>query len=189
LTRFDLLETGDIQSMDATFDTQARLARELRQPFYLYVHASLLGARATWEGRFGDAEERIREALVIGQRFRGQGAFGTFGIQMFTLRRAQGRLREIEPHAAAFVRHYSEAYTWRPGLALIYSELGRKNEARAEFERMAADDFDSLSRDANWPACLVYLSEVCAFLGDRDRARTLYRLLLPFAAHNVVVGF
>ena len=36
--------------------------------------------------------------------------------------------------------------------------------------------------------CITYLAEVCAFLQDTARAATLYRLLLPYARHNVVVG-
>jgi hypothetical protein len=35
---------------------------------------------------------------------------------------------------------------------------------------------------------MAYLSEVCAFLGDAARADILYRLLLPYARLNIVVG-
>ncbi len=36
--------------------------------------------------------------------------------------------------------------------------------------------------------CLVYLSEVCAFLGDAGRATTLYQCLLPYDGSNLLVG-
>jgi DNA-binding CsgD family transcriptional regulator len=35
---------------------------------------------------------------------------------------------------------------------------------------------------------MVYLVEVCVFLGDTARATTLYRLLLPYDGHNLVAG-
>lgn len=52
-----------------------------------------------------------------------------FGLQMFTIRRAQGRLQELEPVVKYFVQQHRVASTWRPGLALIYSEIGRQRDA------------------------------------------------------------
>ena len=72
---------------------------------------------------------------------------------------------------------------------MIYSEPGLVQEAQAEFERLAAHDFADLPQDAMWLACLVYLTEVCVFLGDARRAATLYRLLAPCAGRAIVVGF
>jgi hypothetical protein len=71
---------------------------------------------------------------------------------------------------------------------LIYSELGREPEARAEFEHLARKDFSDLPRDALSCACIAYLARVCAFLGDAKRAATLYRLMLPYAGRAVVAG-
>src|SRR5262249_48628816 len=81
-----------------------------------------------------------------------------------------------------------ETSTWRPGLALIYSELGLEQETRTELEHLAAHDFADIPRDARWVACLVYLSEVCAFLGDACRAAVLYQCLLPHDGYTLVVG-
>jgi tetratricopeptide (TPR) repeat protein len=80
------------------------------------------------------------------------------------------------------------AAAWRPGLALIYSELGRKQEARTEFEHLAQHDFTDIPQDALWMASLTYLVDVGTFLGDKGRAATLYQLLLPYAGRNVIVG-
>jgi DNA-binding CsgD family transcriptional regulator len=81
-----------------------------------------------------------------------------------------------------------ETSTWRPGLALIYSELGLEQETQSEFERLATHDFADIPRDARWVACLVYLSEVCTFLGDARRAAVLYQCLLPHDGYTLVVG-
>ena len=63
---------------------------------------------------------------------------------MFTLRREQGRLKEIEPVVRVFLQQHSAAAAWRPGLAVIYSELGLTADARAEFENLAQHDFADL---------------------------------------------
>ena len=106
---------------------------------------------------------------------------------MFTLRREQGRLRELEPAVRYFVQQHTAA-AWRPGLALIYSELGRTREARTEFEYLARHDFTDLPRDALWMASMTYLTDVCTFLGDTARAAILYQLLLPYTERTVVIG-
>ncbi|MFQ5343278.1 MAG: hypothetical protein ACE5F6_17195, partial [Anaerolineae bacterium] len=183
------LERGDIQAMDADLEVHAQFADKLQQPFFLYTTAVFGAARALLHGDFEAAERLAQQALEIGQQMGVENADGTYGLQMFTIRREQGRLREVAPVVKYFVEHHDQATTWRPGLALIYSDLGMEREARAEFEHLAADDFASLSQDALWVATLAYLAEVCAFLGDAARAATLYRLLLPYDGLNAAVGF
>src|SRR5215831_13953333 len=109
-------------------------------------------------------------------------------MQIFTLRREQGRLHELAPVVRHFVQQHGVASTWRPGLALIYCELGREREARTAFEQLAAHDFADLPHDSLWITCMAYLAEVCVFLGDSRRAATLYRLLLPYNGYTIVVG-
>ena len=83
----------------------------------------------------------------------------------------------------------TEAYptvpSLRAALALLYCDLAREEEARREFERLAASDFADLHEDWVWLPHVVLLAEVCAFLGDRCRAARLYDLLLPYADRNV----
>ena len=185
---FDLIELGDIQAVDRELAVHTQLVEELRQPFYLYIHATCRAMRAIFVGRFEEGERLAQQALTIGRRLRGHDALGIFGVQMFTLRREQGRLQELAPVVRHFVQMSSEAATWRPGLALMYSELGLEQETRTEFEHLAAHDFADIPRDARWVACLVYLSEVCTFLGDARRAAVLYQCLLPHDGYTLVVG-
>jgi tetratricopeptide (TPR) repeat protein len=169
-------------------DEHARLADEIKDPFYLYTTASIRVCPAFLAGRFDEAERLAQQAFEIGQHHGIGSAQGIFGIHMFTFRREQGRLREIAPLVQHFLREQGHAAAWQPGLALIYSDLGRKDDALAEFERLAEDDFAAVPRDALWQTCLAYLAEVCASLGDQARAARLYELLLPYADLNVLVG-
>jgi DNA-binding CsgD family transcriptional regulator len=144
--------------------------------------------RVLLEGCFIEAERLAGQVLTLGQRLQGENVAGPFGLLMFTLRREQGRLREVEPALKHFVQQYGVASAWRPGLALLYSELGRTREARAEFENLAQYDFADLPHDAMWMACMTYLTDVCTFLGDAVRAAILYQLLLPYAGRNAFIG-
>jgi len=131
-----------------------------------------------------------RQALELGQRMRADNvAAGLFGLQMFALERERGRLKELEPMVHMFVEQNTAAGTWRPGLAVIYSELGRTEEARAQFEHLASANFEDVPLDSLWMGSMTYFADVCVFLGDKSRASVLYRLLLPFDGRNVVIGY
>jgi tetratricopeptide (TPR) repeat protein len=184
----DLLELGDIPSADADLEAHSRIGDKWGRPLDLHWATMYRKARALLDGRFAEAERLAQEALSMGQQMQGVDAEGIFGIHMFTSRREQGRLRELTAAIKSFVARQPAASTWRPGLALIYSDLRLEPEARAEFELLAAHDFADLPQDARWIASITYLSEVCAFLGDSARAATLYQLLLPYAGHNIVLG-
>jgi predicted ATPase len=185
---FDLMALGDMEAVTAQLDVSSQLAAELQQPFYLYANMTFRAMYSIFTGHFEAGEQLAQQALAIGQRLRGQDALGVFGVQMFTLRREQGRLQELAPVVKHFVQTSSAASTWRPGLALIYSELGLKQEAQAEFTYLAADDFAVVPRDARWLVCMVYLAEVCAFLGDVHSAAALYHYLRPYEGYNIVVS-
>jgi len=103
------------------------------------------------------------------------------------LRREQGRLHEVAPIVEMFVKEHSSS-SWKPGLALMYAELGLTDKARTVFEELAVNEFGAIQQDALWAASITFFVEVCATLGDRDNAKVLYRLLSPYATYAVVAG-
>jgi DNA-binding CsgD family transcriptional regulator len=185
---FDLMELGDIQAVEAQLAAQTRQAEELRQPFYQYMSISFRAMWAICAGRFAEGERLAQQALALGQHLPGQDTAGLFSLQMFTLRREQGRLQEVAQVVRHAIQTSPPGAVWRPGLAVIYSELGLTREARVEFEHLAADNFTTIPQDALWVACMVYLAEVCTFLGDARRAATLYQCFTPYEGYNILVG-
>ena len=188
----DSLELGDICTADKEIETWAGLAEELRQPVYQHWATHVRAMRAIMDGRFEEGERLALEGLAIGQRAHYRSTAGAeqaaFGAQVFELRFLQGRLSEVEPTVRASVAEYPEIVGWRAALASIHSQLGREQEARAEFEKLSGGDFAAVPRDMSWLITLSLLSEVCAYLGDASAAAPLYELLLPYAGHNIVVG-
>ncbi|MCM2252844.1 MAG: LuxR C-terminal-related transcriptional regulator, partial [Ramlibacter sp.] len=185
---FDAFEAGDIAGWRAQMEEYERGVDELREQFLRYVAASSRTMHALFEGRFDDAERLSRRTLEIGDRMPGLDAAGVYGVQMFTLRREQGRLDEVALLVDRFVRDNPQGKVWRPGLALIYVELGRLDAARTQFESLAADSFRGLVRDGVWLASVAYLAQVCGALRDARRAGDLYALLRPYSGRNLLAG-
>ncbi len=184
----DLMESGDIVAATATARFHLITGETMREPFNEAVALAALAMIATHEGRFADAEPLAVQALSCGNRFDRANAAGIFGVQMFTLRRHQGRLRELAPVLRQFLNAESQAATWRPGLAILHFELGARDEARAVFEKLAVNNFAGIANDAIRIASLAYLAEVCVWLDDKARAAALHELLLPYAERNLVFG-
>ncbi len=182
------LEGGDIAGVDADLEAHTRAIQDLQQPFFLHTNALFMAARKILAGEFAEGERLAQRALQFGQRIGTENAISAYGMQMFTIRREQGQLHTLAPIIQRFVEQNPASATWRPGLALIYSELGWQPAARSVLEELAVDNFAGIARDAFWVSTIAYLSEVCAALGDANRAAILYPLLLPHQDRTVVVG-
>jgi ATP/maltotriose-dependent transcriptional regulator MalT len=148
-----------------------------------------ISVMALLEGRLADAERSTHEALALIQRGLSQDATMFFTALVLTLRRERGQLRELAemmPAANALAEKFPSVAIVRSALALLYSYLGEERVARHELDYLAENDFADLHRDWTWLPNLAILAEVCAFLGDSQRAAKLYDLLLPYGERNVV---
>lgn len=186
-TIIDLMELGDIDGVDIQIAAVSKLADALHRPIWLWWASLFRGSRAQLDGRFDEAERLAQETLVIGQRGQAENALHYYAQEMYSIRREQGRLAEVEGAVRNFIELYPAIPAWRSSLALLLIELGRPEEARAEFEAMATGGFN-IPRDANWLVAVTLLAEVCGALGDADRAPELYALIEPYAGRNIVVG-
>ena len=185
----NLLVLGDIATADVEIAAHDRRSAELRQPLFRYHSVTLRAMRAFLDGRFEEGERLAHEALALGQRAESQDATQSFGVQLFVVRREQGRLAELEAIVQGLVLKYPGQVAWRCALTFLYSELGREAEARTHFEQVAADDFAMLPRNAVWLVGMAEVAESCSFLRDARRAATLYDLLLPYAGLGVTIGY
>jgi predicted ATPase/DNA-binding winged helix-turn-helix (wHTH) protein len=183
-----LLEQGDIRAVEDGVETYAELADELRQPFYLWYTPFCRASLALLRGRFEECERLAQQALAIGRRSEDPMAVMWFWAQSLVMSWQRGPTRGLERQVRKLVEKYPSDPAWRAGLAKLYCELGRPAQAQAGFDRLAINDFADLPRYAIWLFAVAQLADVCAFLGDSRRARSLYDLLLPYAGRNVVMG-
>jgi DNA-binding SARP family transcriptional activator len=178
-----LLELGEIDRATEDVAALARLAEELRQPSQLLYAANLRAHLALLAGKFQEAEQLIEEAIGLGDRAQSWNARIAYRMQLYLLRKAQGRLEELvniyEAHRGAF--DYRTYPIFDCILARFYDDLGRHDEARARFEKLAENDFAGVPVDEEWLASMCLLAEAAASLGDVRRSRVLYELLSPYA--------
>jgi DNA-binding SARP family transcriptional activator len=180
-----LLESGDVRAARAECESKACLADELRQPAQLWDVAVCRATLALFEGRLGEAETAIGEAITLGRRVQTANARMAFDLQTYALRREQGRLGEVIDIVERAARDDAAYPVWRYVLVDVYAQLGRRDNARAAFEGLAAEGF-TVQVEMQWLFSTDLLPEVCRDLGDARRAATLYERLVPYANRNAV---
>ena len=182
---FALLEGGDLSAALREHEAASQLANELRMPARLWITATKNANLALFEGRFVEAERAIHEALELGRLAQSANAELAFDLQLYALRREQGRLEELVETVERAVDDYPGYPVLRFVCIDILVELGREDDARAAFDACAADDF-RLDPDDQWLFGMSLLPEACRYLGDVERAPALYELLRLYARHNAV---
>ena len=185
----NLLMLGELGLLAAEGEAFGRLVDELGVPAYRWWPLLWEAMQSFLEGRFEDSERLALEAFSIGQEAHEEAAALHFGTQLFHLRLMQGRLGELKDAVKAAVEQYPALPGPRCALAALYAELGLEDEARAEFESFAVDDFAALPQDFTWLDAASYLAPTCAFLSDAARAWILYQRLAPYAEYCVFAGW
>jgi DNA-binding CsgD family transcriptional regulator len=162
-------------------------AERTAQPFILHIAEHYGSAMALCDGRLAEAEARAMRSNEASRLLSGRDAAGVHGIQMFGIRREQGRLAELAPVIRVLAAAPEREGPWRPGLASVLVELGMEREARNELARVAAEGLGHF-RESLWLAALTYLTDACAALGDEPMAALLYPELAPLSGENVMIG-
>ncbi len=139
------------------------------------------------DGDFAAAETLAGEALELGRLTSGDQVEGVYGIQMFSIRREQGRLAEVTPVMKRFIDENPDETTWLPGFALIAADLGFEEPARRRLRELAEIGFD-MPFDAKRSASLSYVAEVAALLGDAETAARLYELMSVYQHMTITAG-
>jgi tetratricopeptide (TPR) repeat protein len=181
-----LLELDDLPAADMAIAALDRIATDVRDPrarSYIPLHRA---RRALMEGRAEEAERLINEGVQLAWSLQDSTVPILAGAQLFSLRRAQGRLGELESAVRQFADSLPAMPAWRCALALLYLDDGREGEARRELEHLAAKGFTDFPRDNVWMVAMAMLAELCEGLEDAERAAQVEALLEPFAHRNVV---
>jgi predicted ATPase/class 3 adenylate cyclase len=180
------LEIGDVERFGKALERYEQVAASGREFVHKWCVAAAQAMRAILSGDFASAERKAEESLRMAENVDAKFAAGVYGMQMFTIRREQGRLAEIAPLFKRFVDVHPEDSTWRPGLMLIASDLGFEVQARRSLDQMAESEF-SLPMDSKRLVTLTYLAEVAARLREVEYAERIYASLLPFRDQAVTV--
>jgi DNA-binding CsgD family transcriptional regulator/tetratricopeptide (TPR) repeat protein len=162
-------------------------AEQTAQPFMSHVAEHYASAIALCDGRLAEAELMANRSADRGRFLTGRDASGSYGIQMFSIRREQGRLAELAPAIRILAAGSGGRGAWRPGLTALLVELGMEAEARRALVGIASEGLDQF-RPSLWLAALAYLTDACTALHEREVAALVYPELEPFAGANVMIG-
>ena len=182
-----LMALGEIVPAREELAIALDMAKSTRQPFMLHVTEHYRSALALLEGHLAEADAAAERSREWGQLLVGRDASGVYGIQMFGVRREQGRLAELAPVIRVLAAGDRDGGAWRPGLAAMLAELAMEEQVRRELDRVQAEGLDPL-REGLWLASLTYLADAASAVAHQGVASLVYPLLAPLAGRNVMIG-
>jgi tetratricopeptide (TPR) repeat protein len=174
------LQSGDVASVTDEVDLAMKLAGELHQPNLVWQANVNLTSRRILEGDLDDAEQHAFETLELGrQADHASEARIFFTEHILEIRRWQDRLGEMLPdfQAAAGVDGIDFGYTLIPYLY----DAGEEDAAAARYKAIVPRLRLPPRRDMLAASTLGNLAYLATRVGDAERARAIYEVLLPFA--------
>ncbi len=179
---------GELEAARRDLAEFLEVADRAKQPFHSFAAEHIGAAIALCEGHLEEAEARAERSREFARLLSGRDPSATHGIQMFSIRREQGRLAELAPVVRLLADGDGSTAAWRPGLVALLVDLRMDDEARHELARIRAHGLDPF-REALWLASLTYLTDACAAVGDEKLAALVRPELEPYAGTVVVVGY
>jgi tetratricopeptide (TPR) repeat protein len=180
-------EMCDRARMDEALENLSVLGEGRQRMLVQWIARHGRAMQAILDGDLATAEQHAEAALDMGRRTMGEHVEGVYGIQMFTIRREQGRLAEIAPIIKRFLDENPDQAAWKPGFALIACDLGFQKPALRIMDELAEAGF-AFPLDAKHSTTLAYLAEACVALEDEARSAQLYELLAPYKDLTVTAG-
>ena len=168
-----LMALGEIAPASEELAIVLGIAKRTRQPFILHVAEHYRSALALLEGRLEEAEAAAEHSREWGRLLAGRDASGVYGIQMFGVRREQGRLAEMAPVMRVLAAGDRGGGAWRPGLAAMLAELAMEDQVRSELDRVVAEGLARL-REGLWLASLTYLADAASAVVHQQVASLVY---------------
>lgn len=148
-------------------------------------HAAI---RALLEGRFREGASLVTRFLTATHAVFDLEGWDVLWPALITPFCELGKLAEVMPFAARAVDQNRGVPVFRALRMKTLLLCQHLEEARQDFEELAACDFEDLPRDIGFLTCLLALAEMCVALRDERRATLLYGLLRPHEGLNAVFG-
>lgn len=183
-----LMERGEVVAFDTELDRYSSLAGRLRQPQGLWYVSMLRGMRALLGGRLVEAVELRDSFASLGGRVGDANAYHSAMAHSLLINFERDQLSSVLPAVSEAVERYPAVIGWRATRAWVLAQLGQRDLAQADYDQIARGSFSCIPKRLDWPATVALLSEAAVILGDKEGAKQLYEILLPFADRYFVIG-
>ena len=177
--------SGDPVGLEAARQDLLRSARGTGQEFYAYMAGCLDYGRQMAAGQFETAERTCAALLELGDSFGTDDTEGSYGLQVFMVRRETGALQQVR---GLITGDEAPSEHWAPGLMSLYTELGLRKPAARLLDWLMTEDLRQYEASAQWPAVLGFLTEAALALDDEVTLRVLRPMLAEYAGMNLVAG-
>ncbi|MCV7078468.1 ATP-binding protein [Mycobacterium szulgai] len=188
VTHFRALVSYLVGQPDDLAASAAELQRAVQacgQPFFGFVSACVNQALTYLRGDFAGAERWADIALRTGTRFTADETEGSYGVQMFMIRR---ETRELKRFAGFVDGSETFAGRWVPGLLALYTELGCERGMTRALNHLLTRNLTDHTDEAQWPMELVFMVEAAFELGNREAVHKLQPFVARYAGKNLVAG-
>jgi ATP/maltotriose-dependent transcriptional regulator MalT len=183
-----LLEVGDVDAVRVEVEMCEVMAEDLRRGDREWHQPMVRAGLAAMSGALEEAERLAEHARTRGEATQHPGLAVYHGSVIVLIRFLQGRLPELEAVLRRSAERYPAAPEWRCTLVLALSDAGRTDEARQQFEAIAAEDFAMVSTHLPRLHTLALLATACDAVGDVRRAELLHPFLAPRGGYFVQIG-
>lgn len=164
------------------------ISEELRQPRCRWQAELAAAARALSHGCIDDAAALSSRARPLGEVIHKPTAAHYDVIQRFLISRLRGDVSLVRRIVVDGSKLYPQVLLYRIGVLAVTYMVGETREARDQLDELELFSTEGIRKDTFMLLGLSTLAEVCAGLGEGERAVMIYRLLVPYAAQNVVCG-
>jgi hypothetical protein len=156
----------------------------LRRPLLNWVTRNNAAALAAFTGDLDRAEQLATEAMELGHsaNLTPSQVIGVFGVVLYQIRMAQGRIDELVPLLEERVNGAPDVPVWRVALAGALAESERSDEALVHHLWLAEDGCANVPRDVEYGVTIAGLGRQAYRLRPpKPIMRDVYERLLPFA--------
>jgi tetratricopeptide (TPR) repeat protein len=174
-------EAGDFAEVDRSIEAARAMAEEIGHPALLWTCLFSESCRLRVAARLHEAEAVAARAGRMSEPDAGMLVTG----QRVGLLWEQGRSEEIVDLVLQAHADNPGISGFRPAAAVVLTEAGRHDDARALLDAAGREGFDAVPRDNVWATTLALWSEVVYQLGAVEHARPLYDELAPW--HHMMV--
>jgi DNA-binding CsgD family transcriptional regulator/tetratricopeptide (TPR) repeat protein len=182
-----LMSLGKIEAAQRELAATYHMAMNTRQPFILHVAELHRSALALLTGHLPQAEAAAERSQEWGRLLVGRDASAAYGMQMFGVRREQGRLAELAPVVRVLASGDRGNQTWQPALAAMLAELSMDEQVREQLDRVQSTGLEPF-RESLWLASLTYLADAASSVSHVGVASLVYQAMEPHAGTEVMIG-
>lgn len=178
-------QAGRPDDLAASAADMQRVAQACGQPFFSFVGACAEGGLAYLRGEFESAERWAEVAVRTGGLLGGDTTEGSYGVQMFMIRRETGDLKRFSGFLDG-----SETFAgrWLPGLLALYTEVDCERGMTRALNQLLGRNLGERTEAARWPMELIFMVEAALALENREAVHLLRPFVARYEGKNLMSG-